>query len=367
MTATRIRREAPRPRRKPAPRVRPAPRARARTAEPTLLQQLGAFFGLGTERVQRLTNWLIGGVSVLFLFGLAQLFGVTAMIRHQWHDAVAAAGFEVRQVVLTGTEKMDRATLYSSILSRRDRSMAAIDLDDVRAGLLENGWVADARVSRRLPDTLAIEIVERRPAAVWQMGNRLALVDADGVVLERISPDKMPRLPVLIGPNANLQARALESLLEEAPALQPMLIAANWIGNRRWDLRFESGEILSLPEGERASRRALAEFARMDGTSRLLGRGIVRFDMRDSQRFVLRLPPEGSINRASAEAAGAAHPDIVMPSADEGKASATRDADAAKPEAALDPAAANDVLPVDYTPEPAAKPQTHRPLNESDV
>ena len=30
------------------------------------------------------------------------------------------------------------------------------------------GWVKDARVSRRLPDTLVIDIVERTPAALWQ-------------------------------------------------------------------------------------------------------------------------------------------------------------------------------------------------------
>ena len=29
----------------------------------------------------------------------------------------------------------------------------------------------------------------------------------------------------------------------------------------------------------------------MDGVDRLLGRGVLRFDMRDPARFVLRLPP----------------------------------------------------------------------------
>ena len=35
---------------------------------------------------------------------------------------------------------------------------------------------------------------------------------------------------------------------------------------------------------------ALVNFARMDGVNRLLGRGIIRFDMRDPDKFVLRLP-----------------------------------------------------------------------------
>src|SRR3546814_18685970 len=76
-----------------------------------------------------------------------------------------------------------------------------------------------------------------------------------------------------------------------------------WVGNRRWDLRFRSGETLSLPEGEMPAKEALAKFAHMDGANRLLGRGILRFDMRDPTRFVLRLPHEGQVAPAKLDAA----------------------------------------------------------------
>ena len=74
-----------------------------------------------------------------------------------------------------------------------------------------------------------------------------------------------------------------------APALKPMLAGATWVGGRRWDLRFQSGETLALPEGEGPAGKALTRFARMDGVERLLGRGFVRFDMRDPTRFVVRV------------------------------------------------------------------------------
>ena len=44
----------------------------------------------------------------------------------------------------------------------------------------------------------------------------------------------------------------------------------------------------------------------MDGANRLLGRGILRFDMRDPQRFVLRLPHEGQVAPARLDEARAA-------------------------------------------------------------
>src|SRR3546814_20817098 len=79
--------------------------------------------------------------------------------------------------------------------------MAAVDLEDVRADLMKYGWIKDARVSRRLPDTLVVDIVERTPAAIWQQNNRLSLVDAKGVVLEPVTGATVTALPPVIDPN----------------------------------------------------------------------------------------------------------------------------------------------------------------------
>jgi cell division protein FtsQ len=51
-------------------------------------------------------------------------------------------------------------------------------------------------------------------------------------------------------------------------------------------------------------------FARMDGVDRLLGRGVLRFDMRDPSRFVLRLPPGQS--KTDAPAVTSAKADTVV-------------------------------------------------------
>ena len=69
-----------------------------------------------------------------------------------------------------------------------------------------------------------------------------------------------------------------------------MRISATWIGGRRWDLNFQSGETVALPEGENAARAALAKFAKLDKSTGLLGRGIVRFDLRVPGKMIVRLP-----------------------------------------------------------------------------
>jgi cell division protein FtsQ len=110
------------------------------------------------------------------------------------------------------------------------------------------------------------------------------------VVLDRVPVDKMPDLPLLIGPGANAQERELASLMTEVPTLKPQLASATWVGGRRWDLNFQSGETVALPEGDAEARAALAKFAKADKASGLLGRGIVRFDLRVPGKMIVRLP-----------------------------------------------------------------------------
>ena len=205
-------------------------------------------------------------------------------------EAVGDAGFSVRRVEVKGIKQMDSAPVYELALDQQTMAMPLVDVHAIRNRLLQFGWVKDARVSRRLPDTLVIDIVERRPAALWQDKQQLALVDAEGVVLDRVPVDKMPDLPLLIGPGANAKAQQLDGLLKTVPTLSPQLASATWVGRRRWDLSFQTGETVALPEGDTAARNALTKFAKLDRSSGLLGRGLLRFDLRVPGKMIVRLP-----------------------------------------------------------------------------
>jgi cell division protein FtsQ len=205
-------------------------------------------------------------------------------------QAIGRAGFTVKRVDVKGIRQMDSRPVYALALDQQEMAMPLVDVAGIRGRLLQYGWVKDARVSRRLPDTLVIDIVERRPAALWQDKQRLALIDSEGVVLDRVPVHRMPDLPLLIGAGANARARDLDRLMAPVPTLKPQLSSATWVGKRRWDLQFQSGETVALPEGATAARDALAKFAKMDRSSGLLGRGLVRIDLRVPGKMIVRLP-----------------------------------------------------------------------------
>jgi len=244
----------------------------------------------------------------LFVIGIVALIALDIPSKAATSAGVAAgrAGFSVKNYRIVGLKRMDRGRVDAIVAEELERALARseadtpsqllVDVGAIRKRLLQFGWIQDARVSRRLPDTLIIDIVERRPAALWQDKQQLALVDSEGVVLDRVPITQMPDLPLLIGPSANRRARELDRLMGSAPTLKPQLASATWVGQRRWDLRFQSGETVSLPEGEGPARTALAKFANMDKSSGLLGRGLVRIDLRLPGKMIVRLPkvPEPS-------------------------------------------------------------------------
>lgn len=309
MSSTRIKRAKSPPRR---PARRPKKR---KTIKSSRVNRILNALPISPERLQKVANWTIT-ISLVAAIGVAaNATGVTAKINEEWAQTVGRAGFQVRKVEVVGAERIDRMKVYDIALAQKNRSMAAVNLEEVRRDLMQYGWIKDARVSRRLPETLVIDIVERAPAAIWQHNEQLSLIDKKGVVLEPVTVATMPDLPLVIGPNANQRSQELDEVLSAASSLKQLLAGATWVGNRRWDLRFRSGETLSLPEGEDAAKAALAKFAHLDGANRLLGRGILRFDMRDPSRFVLRLPHEGQVAPTNAKASAQ---DAVSMSSEEG-------------------------------------------------
>lgn len=235
---------------------------------------------------------IIGG-AVCLAWVIANLAGVPAMAHSEVSRIAADAGFEVRHVRVTGTDRMDERQVYARALAQRDQPMPQVDIEALREELLELPWVADARVSVQLPETLAIDIVERKPHAVLQKVNTLMLIDENGVELEPVSARNAGDMLRITGPGSAKQVGNLEELLASAPALRPQVEGAEWLGNRRWNLTFKTGQVLALPEGSKESASALIKFAKMDGQNRLLGGKVATFDMRVPDRVFLRIPGRG--------------------------------------------------------------------------
>ena len=268
MSATRVRRGGS---------ARATPRKSSSRAVP---RKLTSKLPMKEADANRLAGWMFALFVLAIAIVAAIALGLPAKLGTAAGEAVGEAGFRVRSVEVQGTKRMNPAPVYRIALDQKAAALPLVDVADIRERLLGFGWVKDARVTRRYPDTLVVDIVERKPAALWQDAKRLNLVDVDGVVLDRVPVSQMPDLPLLIGPGANAHASDLNDILDPLPALRAQLVSATWIGQRRWNLVLQSGETLMLPEGQQTAKTVLAKFAKADKAAGLLGIGATRYDLR---------------------------------------------------------------------------------------
>jgi cell division protein FtsQ len=277
-----------------------ARKAQARTSG--LVDGAMGLLPFSEEQWSRIWLAIIIGGAVALAFAVASFAGVPALAEAQVARIAADAGFEVRHVKVSGTSRMDEREVYARALAQRERPMLEVDIAALRDELMQLPWVEDARVSRQLPATLAINIVERTPHAVLEKPDRLMLIDRAGVELEPIAADKAKEMLHISGPGSARQVEPLEKLLAAAPALAPQVKGAEWVGNRRWNLTFNTGQMLALPEGEIEAASALVKFARLDGQNRLLGGKVAAFDMRSPPRIYMRMPGASEQARLMANA-----------------------------------------------------------------
>ena len=271
-----------------------------KSAKVTVPKKISKRLPVDQARANKIAGLVFGAFMLAIALVVLIALDIPAKAERGAAAAVGHAGFTVSGYQIVGINHMNRSEVDEVVTDELHRAadeagtdkapQALVDADAIRQRLVQFGWVKDARIMRRLPDTLVIDIVERKPAALWQNQGQLALIDSEGVVLDHVPVDKMPDLPLLIGPGANAQEQDLSGLMADVPNLKPQLASATWVGGRRWDLNFQSGETVALPEGYDAARTALDKFAKADKQSGLLGRGLVRFDLRVPGKMIVRLP-----------------------------------------------------------------------------
>lgn len=249
-----------------------------------------AWVPLSEEQLHRIFLAIILGACAALAWFVASMAGVPAMAHRQLVSLARDAGFEVRRVDVRGVKNINELKVYERVLGERNRAMPLVDIHGLRQELLVLPWIKDARVSRQLPETLVIDIVEREPHAVLRKADHLVLIDAEGHELEPITAERAKGMLVVSGPGSGKRVADLTKLMDAAPALKPRVREAEWIGNRRWNITFDTEQVLALPEGESEASKALVKFATLDGTNRLLGGKVAAFDMRAGDRIYLRVP-----------------------------------------------------------------------------
>lgn len=106
--------------------------------------------------------------------------------------------FELKKLEVMGNNHLSASDVKNLMNIGSGQNIFTLEMESVRNRILGHPWVKEAEVKRRLPHTIRVAIVERRPAAVLE-GKTSALLDNEGVVLEMAESGYPNGLPHISG------------------------------------------------------------------------------------------------------------------------------------------------------------------------
>jgi cell division protein FtsQ len=225
-------------------------------------------------------------LAVLFVSGV---IGRTIHnVRHSVDQMVAEAGFGISEIHLTGNSRVPPETILAALGMQPGGSIFASDLPAARARILMLDWIASADVVRRYPDAISVSVVEKRPFALWQSPDGIAVVERSGKVITTRDVEKFSRLPKLVGASAPEAAADMVEAVMAHRAVDSRIAAYEYVSQRRWNLILANGVVVQLPEnGWRKELDALEHLIVDDG---ILERDVTEIDLRSPNQyfFVLR-------------------------------------------------------------------------------
>ncbi len=267
----------PRPRRARHPSLRRRlPRWLERLLRPTM-----AAAALGAAIVL-----LFAGIVTIHLGGIA---GTAAAVRSAIVAWTGTLGIAVQEVLVEGRRETSPDAVLAALDVDRGTPLLAFSPEAARRRLLALGWVKEARIERRLPGTIYVDLEERHPAAIWQRHGEYTLVDASGAVIGSDALARYHGLRVIVGDRAPARFAELFALLDAEADLARRVVAAVRVGDRRWNVQLDNGMTVLLPETGVADAWAL--LARLADERALLERGIAHIDLRNPDRLTVRLAP----------------------------------------------------------------------------
>ncbi|MGC2125710.1 MAG: cell division protein FtsQ/DivIB, partial [Xanthobacteraceae bacterium] len=212
---------------------------------------------------------------------------VTDWVKNARDIAANSLGFRIAAISLTGEKEVSREEVLTTAGVTGRASLLFLDADAARTRLLANPWIADAAVLKLYPDRLQITITERHAFALWQKDGRISVIAADGTVLEPFVENRYLGLPLVVGRDAERQAKDFLAIIDRYKDIRPALRASILVADRRWDLRLTNGINVQLPETN--IEDALDRLVTLDRDKKLLSRDITVVDLRLPDRVTVRL------------------------------------------------------------------------------
>lgn len=237
----------------------------------------------------RLTLSIIA-LAFFMVFGALWLGGFLPDARKLSEDTsrkgLVTLGFVVDQVDIVGEGRLREQDVRLALNVEPGDFLFDMDVKSAQARIEELSWVERAIVRRLWPDRIVVQIIERRPFALWQNHGQIKLVDSSGIVIADVEAAQYAGLPLVVGETAPEQMHILQDMLKSYPIVAARVDTIVQLPNGRWDIHVNNGAMrIKLPSKNMTA--ALRRLSDLQTTQRVLDREISMIDLRLADRLTL--------------------------------------------------------------------------------
>ena len=248
----------------------------------------------GFSRVWVLHHRLIrrGATIALLLAGAAALYQLrepagqaVASLGEIAHLRFADAGFAIGEISITGQTLTGEQAIFDALGVEPHTSTMSFDVEAARQRIAELPAIETVNVRKTYPGDLVVAVTEKVPVARWRVDGITFVIDPAG---DQIGEDKgaYGDLPLVVGDGASNDAVVMIRVLDNHPVLKQGLVALSRIADRRWDLIYDTGLRIQLPENGVAQALDKLEFYQAE--YQLLERDITVVDLRVDRLVAVR-------------------------------------------------------------------------------
>jgi cell division protein FtsQ len=178
-------------------RRRPAPKKPRRTEPSKTWRERAAHVR------QSALGWIMRRRDLVRRSGRFAVYGtVAAAVLWVGHQTVryvhGADAFAIRDIIIEGNQHLEDIDVRRAARLHIGSNIFEISSEEARNYLMQNPWVSDASVVRKLPSRVRIEVTEHKPVALVAL-DQLYLASEDGAVFKRLGVDDPADLPVITG------------------------------------------------------------------------------------------------------------------------------------------------------------------------
>ena len=136
-------------------------------------------------------------IAITFLV----LFCITLAGAIKWSNFKKT--FDIKTIQINGSNILNKNEYLKIFSSFNYKHINDIDIYDVARKFEKNSFVKGARISKHLPSTIIIDIIERIPLAIVNIEKQL-MIDIDGITLPNHIYSETALIPVLSGFNSSV-------------------------------------------------------------------------------------------------------------------------------------------------------------------